>query len=78
MEASLHTDVSETDHRMVDVSKYTIDDLPNLQAELTEAQNRFDAAAVRKSKLRKEYESCQTRLQAAVNVTQRYVALGGC
>lgn len=71
MEASLHSDETESDHRMVDISKYTIDDLPRLIAELEEAQNRFDAAAVNKSKLKKELESCQTRLQAAVNVTQR-------
>jgi isocitrate lyase len=71
MEASLHTDVNETDHRIVDISKYAIDDLPRLITELEEVQNRFDAAAVNKSKLKKEYESCQTRLQAAVNVTQR-------
>ncbi len=71
MEASLHTDVNENDHRMVDISKYTIEDLPRFINELAEAQNRFDAAAVNKSKLKKEYESCQTRLQAAVNVTQR-------
>jgi isocitrate lyase len=71
MEASLHTNVNETDHRIVDISKYTIDDLPRLITELEEVQNRFDAAAVNKSKLKKEYESCQTRLQAAVNVTQR-------
>lgn len=71
MEASLHTDVNENDHRIVDISKYTIDDLPRLITELEEAQNRFDAAAVNKSKLKKEYESSQTRLQAAVNVTQR-------
>ena len=71
MEASLHSDVNETDHRMVDISKFTVDDLPRLSSELEEAQNRFDAAAVNKSKLKKEYESSQTRLQAAVNVTQR-------
>jgi isocitrate lyase len=71
MEASLHTDVNETDHRIVDISKYAIDDLPRLITELEEVQNRFDAAAVNKSKLKKEYESCQTRLQAAVTVTQR-------
>ena len=71
MEATLHSDATDSDHRMVDISKYTIDDLPRLIAELAEAQNRFDAAAVNKSKLKKEYESCQTRLQAAVNVTQR-------
>ncbi|CAF3476774.1 unnamed protein product [Rotaria socialis] len=71
MEASLHTDVNDNDHRIVDISKYTIEDLPRLMNELEEAQNRFDAAAVKKSKLKKEYESCQTRLQAAVNVTQR-------
>ncbi|CAF0874114.1 unnamed protein product [Rotaria sordida] len=70
MEASLHTDFNDNDHRMVDISKYTIDDLPRLLSELEEAQNRFDTAAVNKSKLKKEYESCQTRLQAAVNVTQ--------
>ncbi|CAF0936921.1 unnamed protein product [Rotaria sordida] len=70
MEASLHTDFNDNDHRMVDISKYTIDDLPRLISELEEAQNRFDTAAVNKSKLKKEYESCQTRLQAAVNVTQ--------
>ncbi len=71
MEASLHTDVNENDHRIVDISKYTIDDLSRLINELEEVQNRFDAAAVNKSKLKKEYESWQTRLQAAVNVTQR-------
>ncbi len=71
MEATLHSDETDSDQRMVDISKYTIDDLPRLIAELAEAQNRFDAAAVNKSKLKKEYESCQTRLQAAVNVTQR-------
>jgi len=71
MEASLHTDVNENDHRIVDISKYTIDDLPRLINELEEVQNRFDAAAINKSKLKKEYESCQIRLQAAVNVTQR-------
>jgi isocitrate lyase len=71
MEASLHTDVNETDHRIVDISKYAIDDLPRLITELEEVQNRFDAAAVNKSKLKKEYESCQTRLQAAVTVTHR-------
>ena len=71
MEASLHTDVNESDHRLVDISKYTIDDLPQLISELEEVQSRFDIAAVNKSKLKKEYESCQARLQAAVNVTQR-------
>ena len=71
MEASLHTDVNENDHRLVDISKYTIDDLPQLIGELEEVQSRFDITAVNKSKLKKEYESCQTRLQAAVNVTQR-------
>lgn len=71
MEASLHTDSNDNDHRIVDISKYTVDDLPRLATELEEAQSRFDAAAVNKSKLKKEYESCQTRLQAAVNVTQR-------
>lgn len=71
MEASLHTDANDTENRMVDISKYTIDDLPTLMKELKEAQDLFDAAAVNKSKLKKEYESCQTRLHAAVNVTQR-------
>ena len=71
MEASLHMDVNENDHRLVDISKYTIDDLLQLIGELEEVQNRFDIAAVNKNKLKKEYESCQARLQAAVNVTQR-------
>ncbi|CAF4194692.1 unnamed protein product [Rotaria sordida] len=56
METSLHRDVNERDHRIVDISKYTIDDLPPLINELEQVQN--------------QYESCQTRLQAAVNVTQ--------
>jgi hypothetical protein len=71
MEELLHTDVGEEDSRLVDISKYTVEDLPRLINELTEAQNRFDAAAVNKSKLRKEYENSQSRLQAATEVTQR-------
>jgi isocitrate lyase len=71
MEASLHTDVNENDHRIVDISNYSVDDVPRLLNELHEAQDRFDAAAVNKNKLKKEYDSSQTRLQAAVNVTQR-------
>ena len=72
MEETLHNaDISEEDSRLVDISKYTLDDIPRLTSQLEEAQTRFDAAAVNKNKLRKEYESCQSRLQAALNVTQR-------
>ena len=72
MEETLHNaDISEEDSRLVDISKYTLDDIPSLTSQLEEAQTRFDAAAVNKNKLRKEYESCQSRLQAALNVTQR-------
>lgn len=72
MEETLHNaDVSEEDSRLVDISQYTLDDIPRLTSQLEEAQIRFDAAAVNKNKLRKEYESCQSRLQAAINVNQR-------
>lgn len=71
MEATLHDNSQDDDGRMIDISKFTADDLPRLKAELDEAQSQFDAAAVKKSKLKKEWESCQTRLLAAVNVTQR-------
>ncbi|CAF1032650.1 unnamed protein product [Adineta ricciae] len=72
MEETLHNaDISEEDSRLVDISQYTLDDISRLTSQLEEAQTRFDAAAVNKNKLRKEYESCQSRLQAALNVTQR-------
>ena len=72
MEETLqNADISEEDSRLVDISQYTADDLPRLSNQLEEAQIRFDAAAVNKNKLKKEYESCQTRLQAALNVTLR-------
>lgn len=72
MEETLqNADISEEDNRLVDISRYTADDIPRLSGQLEEAQVRFDAAAVKKSKLKKEYESCQSRLQAALNVTLR-------
>ena len=72
MEETLHNaDINEEDSRLVDISQYTVDDLPRLINHLEEAQKRFDAAAVNKSKSRKEFESCQSRLQAALNVTLR-------
>ncbi|UJR24993.1 hypothetical protein I4U23_006354 [Adineta vaga] len=70
MEETLHNaDISEEDSRLVDISPYTLDDIPRLLNQLEEAQIRFDTAAVKKNKLKKEYESCQSRLQAALNVT---------
>ena len=71
MEASLHANVNDTDHRLVDISRYSLDDLSRFINELNEARNHFDIAAVTKHKLKKEYESCQIRLKAAIRVSQR-------
>ncbi|CAF1326895.1 unnamed protein product [Adineta steineri] len=65
-----NADSNEEDNRLVDISQYTMDDLPRLENQLAEAQKRFDTAAVEKNKLKKEYESCQLRLQAAITVTE--------
>ncbi|CAF4406093.1 unnamed protein product, partial [Adineta steineri] len=51
-----NADSNEEDNRLVDISQYTMDDLPRLENQLAEAQKRFDTAAVEKNKLKKEYE----------------------
>ncbi|CAF4460504.1 unnamed protein product, partial [Adineta steineri] len=43
-----NADSNEEDNRLVDISQYTMDDLPRLENQLAEAQKRFDTAAVEK------------------------------